>query len=78
MRENEYRGKTRDRGEWVYGYYLVVGVISYILPTGKTVQKENCTIMDDGYVHIQEICTQCGERLEFLGPLEQFTELLRY
>lgn len=42
----------------------------------KTVQKENCTIMDDGYVHIQETCPSCRERQEFLGPLEQFSEML--
>lgn len=35
MRENEYRGKRRDNGEWEYGYYLLVGGISYILPKGN-------------------------------------------
>lgn len=38
----------------------------------KTVQKDNCTIGDDGYVHISEICPECGERQEFFGAPEQF------
>ena len=42
----------------------------------KTVQKENCKIGTDGYVHISETCPSCGERQEFLAPLEQFVELL--
>lgn len=42
----------------------------------KTVQKENCKIGADGYVHISEVCPSCGERQEFLGPLEQFVKLL--
>lgn len=35
MRENEYRGKRIDNGEFEFGYYLLVGGISYILPKGK-------------------------------------------
>lgn len=32
MREILFRGKRRDNGEWIIGYYLVVDSISYILP----------------------------------------------
>lgn len=32
MREILFRGKRRDNGEWIIGYYLVVDGISYILP----------------------------------------------
>lgn len=32
MREILFRGKRRDNGEWIIGYYLVVDSVSYILP----------------------------------------------
>lgn len=32
MFEILYRGKRRDNGNWIIGYYLVVDGISYILP----------------------------------------------
>ena len=34
MREILFRGKRKDTGEWVYGYYVKVGRYGYIL-TGK-------------------------------------------
>jgi len=42
----------------------------------KTVQKENCTVGTDGYVHISETCQICGHTQEFLGPMEQFEKML--
>lgn len=44
----------------------------------KIVQKENCKIGSDGYVHISEICTACGEMQEFLVAMERFSEVLEY
>lgn len=39
MREIKFRGKRKDNGEWVYGYYVEVG-ISYILPFNKTLAND--------------------------------------
>lgn len=39
MREIKFRGKRKDNGEWVYGYYLVEGNAHFIIredPDSKT------------------------------------------
>lgn len=42
----------------------------------KSVEKKNCLVMSDGYVHIKETCPACGTCEEFLGAPEQFVKLL--
>lgn len=39
MLERLFRGKRRDNDNWIIGYYLVVGGISYILPEGCFLQQ---------------------------------------
>jgi uncharacterized phage protein (TIGR01671 family) len=68
MREYLFRGKRKDNGEWVYGYYVAIGNEHYIF-TGKTGLSQVTPahgLMYKDFERYEVIPETVGQYIEFL------------